>query len=381
MIPCQRHLFEIPEGVTYLNCAYMSPLMRSVVDAGKAGLERKARPWEIRTEDFFNREEDLRGLAAQLFQCTVNDVAIVPSASYGLSTAALNLPVPRGEKILVLEEQFPSNFYPWHRLAREKQAEVSIVPWPEDGDWTAGVLRELKDGVAIAALPHTQWTSGGLLDLARIGEACRQHGTALVLDLTQSLGAYPFDAEKVQPDFAVAATYKWLLGPYSLGVMYVAPKRQNGKPLEDNWIQRDNAREFSGLIRYTDGFEPGARRFDMGERSNFALLPAAIRAMEQLLAWGVKEISETIGLFSRRLIKNAEEFGWNTPPERLRAPHYVCLRSATPPPESLQENLAKERVYVSLRGKSIRVTPHVFNSEEDIDRLLHLLKQPVALTG
>jgi len=197
MIPCQRHLFEIPEGVTYLNCAYMSPLMRSVVDAGKAGLERKARPWEIRTDDFFNREEDLRGLAAQLFQCTVNDVAIVPSASYGLSTAALNLPVARGQKILVLEEQFPSNFYPWHRLAREKQAEVSIVPWPEDGDWTAGVLRELKDGVAIAALPHTQWTSGGLLDLAQIGEACRQHGTALVLDLTQSLGAYPFDAEKV----------------------------------------------------------------------------------------------------------------------------------------------------------------------------------------
>lgn len=380
MIPCQRHLFEIPEGVTYLNCAYMSPLMRSVVDAGKAGLERKARPWEIRTEDFFNREEDLRALAAQLFHCTANDVAIVPSASYGLSTAALNLPVARGQKILVLEEQFPSNFYPWHRLAYEKQAEVSIVPWPEDGDWTASVLRELTDGVAIAALPHIQWTSGGLLDLARIGEACRRQGTALVLDLTQSLGVYPFDAEKVQPDFAVAAAYKWLLGPYSLGVMYVAPKRQNGKPLEDNWIQRDNAREFSGLVRYTDGFEPGARRFDMGERSNFALLPAAIRAMEQLLEWGVKEISDTIGVLSRRLITNTKELGWTTPPEPLRAPHYVCLRSATPPPESLQENLAKERVYVSLRGKSIRVTPHVFNSEEDIDRLFHLLKQTVALT-
>lgn len=380
MIPCQRHLFEIPEGVTYLNCAYMSPLMRSVVDAGKAGLERKARPWEIRTEDFFNREEDLRALAAQLFRCTANDVAIVPSASYGLSTAALNLPVARGQKILVLEEQFPSNFYPWHRLAYEKQAEVSIVPWPEDGDWTASVLRELTDGVAIAALPHTQWTSGGLLDLARIGEACRRQGTALVLDLTQSLGVYPFDAEKVQPDFAIAAAYKWLLGPYSLGVMYVAPKWQNGKPLEDNWIQRDNAREFSGLVRYTDGFEPGARRFDMGERSNFALLPAAIRAMEQLLEWGVKEISDTIGVLSRRLITNTKELGWTTPPEPLRAPHYVCLRSATPPPESLQENLAKERVYVSLRGKSIRVTPHVFNSEEDIDRLFHLLKQTVALT-
>jgi len=375
MIPCQRHLFEIPEGVTYLNCAYMSPLMRSVVDAGKAGLERKARPWEIRTEDFFNREEDLRALAAQLFHCTANEVAIVPSASYGLSTAALNLPVARGQKILVLEEQFPSNFYPWHRLAYEKQAEVSIVPWPEDGDWTASVLRELTDDVAIAALPHTQWTSGGLLDLARIGEACRRQGTALVLDLTQSLGAYPFDAEKVQPDFAVAAAYKWLLGPYSLGVMYVAPKWQNGKPLEDNWIQRDNAREFSGLVRYTDGFEPGARRFDMGERSNFALLPAATRAIKQLLEWGVAQISETAGALNRQLAAAAAEVGFSSPPEDLRAPHYLCLRRKVGIPAELPDILARQKVFVSVRGSSIRVTPHVYNLATDGDRLIACLRQ------
>ena len=235
----------------------------------------------------------------------------------------------------------------------------------------------MKDGVAIAALPHTQWNSGGLLDLARIGEACRRQGAALVLDLTQSLGAYPFDVEKVQPDFAVAATYKWLLGPYSYGVMYVSPKRQQGQPLEENWIQRDNARDFSGLVRYTDGYEPGARRFDMGERSNFALLPAAIRAIEQLLTWGIKEISETLGKLSRRLIENTNNLGIVTPPERVRAPHYVCLRSmsAKPPAAALLENLAKERIYVSVRGTSIRVTPHVYNSEEDIDRLLDVLNR------
>jgi selenocysteine lyase/cysteine desulfurase len=375
MIPCQRHLFDIPDGVTYLNCAYMSPLMRSVVEAGKAGLERKMRPWQIGTEDFFNREEDLRTVAAKLFHCTANDIAVVPSASYGLSVAALNLPVTRGQKVLVLEEQFPSNFYPWRRLVQEKDAELVTVPWPDDGDWTAGVLRNLNDRVAVAALPQTQWTSGGLLDLAAIGQACRRQGTALVLDLTQSLGAYPFDVEQVQPDFAVAATYKWLLGPYSYGVMYVAPQWQRGKPLEENWIQRDNARDFSGLVLYTDGYEPGARRFDMGERSNFALLPAAIRAMEQLLTWGIKEISETLGRLSRRLIENTKNLGMRTPPERLRAPHYVCLRSgsAQAPPATLLENLARERIYVSVRGSSIRVTPHVYNSEQDMDRLVEVL--------
>jgi selenocysteine lyase/cysteine desulfurase len=378
MIPCQRHLFDIPEGITYLNCAYMSPLMHSVVEAGRTGLERKLHPWQIKVEDFFDQADDLRGLAAKLFHCTADDIALVPSASYGLSTAALNLPLQRGQRILVLDEQFPSNFYPWQRLAQDKGAALITVAWPEDNDWTAAVLRELTDSVAIAALPHVQWTSGGLLDLEKIGEACRRNGTALVLDLTQSLGAYPVDVRKVLPDFAVAAGYKWLLGPYATGVMYVAPKwQQAGRPLEENWILRDNARDFSGLILYSDGYEPGARRFDMGERSNFALVPAVVKAIEQILEWGVEEISKAIGALNGRLLESAEDLGMTAPPEPLRAPHYLCLRSGERPSLQLVETFANERVHVSLRSSSIRVTPHVYNSEEDIDRLVHVLKETV----
>ena len=377
MIPCQRHLFSIPEGVSYLNCAYMSPLMHAVVEAGKAGVERKARPWEIRSADFFNQTDDLRAVAAKFFHSSPNDIAIVPSASYGLSLAAANVPVRRGERILVLAEQFPSNLYPWWRLAAEKEAEIVTAPWPEDGDWTTTVLNELKEGVALAALPHTQWTSGGMLDLERIGEACRRLGTAMALDLTQSLGAYPFDVRKVQPDFAVAACYKWLLGPYTTGVLYVAPKWHEGRPLEENWICRDNARDFSGLITYTDGYQEGARRFDMGERSNFALLPATICAMEQLLAWGVKEVSDTLGALNRRLVEGAAELGFSAAPEKFRSPHYLCLRSSDGPPNGLTAELRKEHVYVSVRGGSIRVTPHVYNSEQDIDHLLAVLRKTV----
>lgn len=377
MIPCQRHLFSIPEGVSYLNCAYMSPLMHAVVEAGKAGVERKARPWEIRSADFFNQTDDLRAVAAKFFHSSPNDIAIVPSASYGLSLAAANVPVRRGERILVLAEQFPSNLYPWWRLAAEKEAEIVTAPWPEDGDWTTTVLNELKEGVALAALPHTQWTSGGMLDLERIGEACRRLGTAMALDLTQSLGAYPFDVRKVQPDFAVAACYKWLLGPYTTGVLYVAPKWHEGRPLEENWICRDNARDFSGLITYTDGYQEGARRFDMGERSNFALLPATICAMEQLLAWGVEEVSETLGALNRRLVEGAAELGFSAAPEKFRSPHYLCLRSSDGPPKGLMAELRKEHVYVSVRGSSIRVTPHLYNSEQDIDHLLAVLRRTV----
>jgi selenocysteine lyase/cysteine desulfurase len=375
MLPCQRHLFDIPDDVTYLNCAYMSPLMKSVVEAGSAGLARKAHPWEITPDKFFSGSGKFRDTAAQLLDCSADSVAIVPAASYGISTAARNLPVRKGHSILVLAEQFPSNYYPWERLAEESGASVKIVAWPENGDWTTAVLDSLSDDVAIAALPQVQWTSGGRLDLVRIGKACRKIGAALVLDLTQSLGALPFSVREVEPDFAVAACYKWLMGPYSTGFLYVAPKWHEGRPLEEGWIQRANARDFASLILYTGNYDEGARRFDMGERSNFALLPAAHRAMKQLLDWGVAEISETVGALNRKLAESAAELGFSAPPEEFRAPHYLALRRKAGIPPGLPEALARQKVFVSVRGSSVRVTPHVYNSAADVGRLIACLRQ------
>ena len=373
MLPCQRHLFDIPDDVAYLNCAYMSPLMKPVIEAGATGLARKAHPWELTPDKFFTGSDEFRTTAAQLLDCSADCIAIVPSASYGIATAARNLLVHKGQTILVLDEQFPSNYYPWQRLAEENGASLKIVPWPEDHDWTAAVLSHLTPDVAIAALPHVQWTSGGCLDLVRIGAACRKLGAALVLDLTQSLGALSFSVRDVQPDFAVAANYKWLMGPYTTGLLYVAPKWHGGQPLEENWIQRANARDFASLILYTPGYDEGARRFDMGERSNFALLPAAIRAMKQLLEWDVAQISETAGVLNRQIANAAAELGFSSPPEPLRAPHYLCLRRKADIPRELPEMLAREKVFVSVRGSSIRVTPHVYNSAEDLERLVACL--------
>ena len=380
MLPCQRHLFDIPDDVAYLNCAYMSPLMKPALEAGTAGLARKAHPWELTPDKFFTGSDEFRTTAAQLLDCSGHDIAIVPSASYGTATAARNVPVKKGQSILVLAEQFPSNYYPWQRLADETGAALKVVAWPEDEDneWTASVLNSLTPEVAIAALPHVQWTSGGRLDLIRIGEACRKIGAALVLDLTQSLGALPFSARDVQPDFAVAASYKWLLGPYSVGLLYVAPKWQGGIPLEENWIQRANARDFSSLILYTEHYDAGARRFDMGERSNFALLPAAVHAMKQLLQWEVAQISEAAGALNRQLASAAANLGFFAPAEPWRAPHYLALRRKAGIPKELPEMLAREKVFVSVRGSSIRVTPHVYNTVEDCERLIACLRRIAA---
>jgi selenocysteine lyase/cysteine desulfurase len=375
MLSSQRHLFDIPGDVAYLNCAYMSPLMKSVIAAGTVGLARKAHPWELTPDKFFTGSDEFRATAAQLIDCSADDIAIVPSASYGIATAAQNLPVKKGQSILVLAEQFPSNYYSWQRRAEATGASLKIVPWPEDDDWTTAVLNSLTADVAIAALPHVHWISGGVLDLVRIGEACRKLGAALALDLTQSLGALPFSVSNLQPDFAVAASYKWLLGPYSVGILYVAPKWQRGLPLEENWIQRANARDFSSLILYTESYDQGARRFDMGERSNFALLPAAVRAMKQLLEWDVTQISETAGALNRRTAEAAAEMGFQAPAEGRRAPHYLALRRKTGIPKELPELLAKEKVFVSVRATSIRISPHVYNTVEDCDRLIACLRR------
>ena len=375
MLPCQRHLFDIPDDVAYLNCAYMSPLMKPVQEAGTAGLARKAHPWQITSDQFFTGAEEFRVTAAQLLDCSSDCDAIVPSASYGIATAARNVPVKKGQSILVLDEQFPSNYYEWQRLAEKNGASLKVIPWPEDHDWTAAVLNSLTSDVAIAALPHVQWTSGGRLDLIRIGEACRKLGAALVLDLTQSLGALPFSVRDVQPDFAVAACYKWLLGPYSVGLLYVAPKWHGGMPLEENWIQRANASDFASLILYTEDYDTGARRFDMGERSNFALLPAALRAIKQLLQWKVAQISETAGALNFQLVEAAANLGFFAPAEPLRAPHYLALRTKPAIPKELPEMLAREKVFVSVRGSSIRVSPNVYNTVEDGERLIACLRR------
>ncbi len=374
MIPCQRHLFDIPEDVAYLNCAYMSPLMKSVRDAGHMGIQRKVQPWSVSPPDFFSESETVRGQFARLVNAGADDVALVPAVSYGIATAALNLPVSAGSRILTLEEQFPSNIYTWRELAKETGAEVISLARPDDDDWTAAILAAIDERVAIAALPHCHWTDGAVIDLEAVGAALRSVGAALVLDLTQSLGALPFDAQAIQPDFAICATYKWLLGPYSTGFMYVAPKHQDGKPLEQNWIARLNSENFAGLVDYQDAYQPGARRYDVGERSNFALLPMASAALAQLLDWGPENIQATLAATTAAMADRAAATGLTSVAADKRAGHFLGLRFAGGVPEGLPERLAAQNILVSVRGSSMRVTPHLYNNQNDVDRLFTVLE-------
>jgi len=374
-LPSQRHLFDIPDDVAYLNCAYMSPLLRRVTEAGQRAVERKARPWEITAKDFFSEVEEARRLFAMLLGggASADDIAIVPAASYGMAVACANVPLARGQNVLLLDEEFPSVILPWRERARGAGATAVLLPRPADDDWTRVILEAIDQQTAVAALPALHWTDGALIDLPRVAARLREVGASLVVDATQSLGVMPFPLADVRPDFLVAASYKWLLGPYSLGFLYVASHHQGGRPVEYNWITRAGSEDFTALTHYAGElqFQPGARRFDVGETSNFALMPMAIEALRQLLDWGVSRIGETIAMLTGPLVARAAELGLTAVPATRRAPHYVGLRFPRGMRPELSERLTANRVYVSVRSRgTLRVTPHVYNTESDLDRLL-----------
>jgi len=300
--------------------------------------------------------------------------SIVPSASYGLQIAANALPLDAGQTILALEDQFPSHIYPWqHKVRSVEGSEFILIPTPDNYDWTAALLERIDGRTAIVAVPHVHWTNGAKLDLPRIREALDQVSGALVLDLTQSLGAMPFDTAVIRPDFAVAATYKWLMGPYSLGCLYVDPKWHRAEPLEHNWMNREGSEDFTGLTRYRDGFQPGARRFDMGEKSNPAQLMGASVALSQILDWGVDNIAQTLAAKTGYIAHSLSSSGANKVrilPDPLRAPHYLGLEFSDGVPDGLSARLAEQNIFISVRGASVRVTPHLYTTDADIDRFV-----------
>ena len=380
IIPHQRHLFDIPDDVAYFNCGYMSPLMKPVTEAGKAAVNIKSQPWLITNYEFFDICESVRELFGKIVGACSDDIAIIPSASYGLAVAANNISPQAGSEILLLQEQFPSNVYPWLELAKRSGAKIRIVEptQTQDGlDWTTPLLEAINHRTALATLPHCHWTDGSMVNLEAVGARLREFGAALVVDATQSAGVLPFSTASVKPDFLIAAAYKWLLGPYSLGFLYVAPHRQDGIPLEENWSNRKGAKDFGSLVEYHEGYEVGARRFDMGEKANFHLMPMAEVALRHVHEWGVENIQNTLTAKTTAIAESVQELGFTTSNLPLRAGHFLGLRRNNGTISNIVSKLAKYQVFVSVRGTSIRVTPYLYNTDADVELLINALAHAV----
>lgn len=385
-IDCRREDFRVPADVHYLNCAFMGPLPKVAEEAGVRAIREKSTPWTVGPDDFFETSDAVRGHFAAIVGGRAEDVAIHPSVSYAVATAARNLPAPRGSRIVLLEGQFPGNVYAWHRLAAEHGAELVTVPRPDStapgAAWNEAVLDAITPGTSIVSLPNIHWTDGTIFDLVTIGARTREVGAALVIDGTQSIGALPLDVDEVRPDLVVAAGYKWLLGPYSTALTWLGERFVDGVPLEEGWIAREGSEDFRGLVDYTDEYGPGRVRYDVGERSNFALLPVLEATLAYVGGLGVDRIRDYCGQITGPLLERARELGFGVEDDDFRARHLFGLRM--PPgldPTSLRDALSARRIHVSLRGSALRVSPNVYNDAEDVAALVTALEEAVGARG
>jgi selenocysteine lyase/cysteine desulfurase len=380
MLTSKRAQFTIPPSVTYLNCAYMAPLPKVVEKAGLKALRSKRNPVDITPQGFFSDTEILRAEYARLIN--VQDpkrIVVIPSVSYGLATVARNLNIKKDQHIIVASEQFPSNYYPWQSLCKETGASIKTVSAPEDFSnrgkrWNEKILEAINTQTRAVAIGNVHWADGTRFDLAAIRKRTKEVGALLIIDGTQSVGALPFDAQKIQPDALICAGYKWLLGPYSIGLAYYGEYFNDGKPIEESWMNRLNSEDFSGLVSYQDNYQPGMLRYEVGEHSNFSLTPMMIKAVEQLNKWKPERIQEYCQSITKDSIAQLKEKGFLIEDEAYRGHHLFGMRL----PQGVdlikvKEALLKHKIYVSFRGSSLRVAPNVYNTEKDLQRLTKVL--------
>ncbi|MGE0702178.1 MAG: aminotransferase class V-fold PLP-dependent enzyme, partial [Hyphomicrobiaceae bacterium] len=272
MLSSQRDLFDIPRDVAYFNAAGWSPIPKAVAEAGRAGALRKTQPWTLDAEFADQMYERTRRAAAAIVNADAQDVALIPSVGYGVATAAKVLRVPRGTRVVVLENDHSSPVLEWMSRAEAEGFTVDSVRQPVNGDWTSAVLETVERAgsapVSVVSISSVHWSDGGAIDLDRVAPAVRSTGAALLIDATHAAGIMALDVRRLDPDFVVFPTYKWLLGPYGRAFLYVAKRHQDGVPLEQTSYGRRGvkAEQSSYLLdtRYVDG----ARRYDMCVREH-----------------------------------------------------------------------------------------------------------------
>lgn len=370
----QRHLFEIPADVAYFNLASLAPQLRSARAAGEGAIAARAAPWHVSSADWFSEVDQLRALFAQMIGGDADGVALIPATSYGLAIAAHNATARPEDRILLLAEEYPSTVYTWRAFAAQHAAQIITVTRHREESWTDALLDALDEPVRIVSVPNVRWTDGARIDLERVGARAREIGAVFVVDLTQSVGAVPFDVGAVRPDFLVATGYKWLLGPFSLAYLWIAPEYRSGTPFEHNWINRADSQDFARLADYQDGFQPGARRFDVGQRTNFILTPMAIAALSQILDWRVDCIAATLQITTDRIERWARKHDLAPLPARERGPHMLEVGIPADAMARVGQRLLENNVFVGVRGATgLRVSPHLYTTDDDLERLFDAL--------
>jgi selenocysteine lyase/cysteine desulfurase len=379
MLPCQRALFDIPRDVCFMNAASWSPLPIAVQEAGRVAVGRKGQPWKLPGTFQSEQYERARKAAAALIGADPVDVALIPSVGYGVSTAGKVMPIARGSRVLVLQDDHTSPVLEWMSRAEAAGFTVETVKQPANGDWTSAVLEAIERRgsapLALVSISSVHWSDGGALDMPRIATAAKAKGAALLVDATHDVGIRRIDVKALDPDFLIFPTYKWVLGPYGRAFMYVAKRHQNGVPLEQTAPAR-KAVAAEDTIYFRDlAYAEGARRYDMGERDHFISMEMAAVGMEMMASWGNGPIETRLAMLTDRLADGLANTGVRVIDKALRAPHVLSLQFPKGMAPDLPKKLAAENVHAAPRLGRLRISPHVYNDEQDVERFVDVFRK------
>ncbi len=380
----QKHLFSLPEDITYLNIAAQSPSFKAIEKAGIDAVLKKSTPYQITIPDYFDPVITLKKLFAQLIDADdYHRIATIPSVSYGMATVANNIKLAEGDEILLIEGEFPSNYYAWKKLADQFNAIIRFVKRPKiqtniGKQWNIDILNAINQKTALVAMGNIHWTDGTLFDLKAIRQKTKQYNALLIIDGSQSVGALPFSVKEIKPDALICAGYKWLFGPYGCGYAYFSSVFDDGIPIEENWANRMHSENFAQLTSYQSEYKPLANRYSVGEHGSFIYVQMQIAALTQINAWNPINIQSYCKEISSEAVVLLKELGCQIEEPDYRTHHlFGILLPETIDLEALKSELQKQQIFVSFRGNYIRISCHYYNTKDDFIKLYHCIKSLV----
>ncbi len=375
-----KDLFDFPDEVAYLNTASFSPAFKSVEQAGIDAIKRKRRSDFYTSSDLFDPVIELRKLFAKVIDVKdFNRVVTIPSVSYGLANVANNITLQKGDEILLIEEQFPSNVYIWKELADKFEAKVITVKQPEHKvDWNTDILNAISDKTALVAMGQIHWANGILFNLKAIRNKTKQHKALLIIDGSQSIGAVPFSIKALQPDALVCAGYKWLFGPYGCAYAYYGDYFDNGTPIEQNWSIRLGSENLAGLTKYESEYKPLAQRYSAGESASFIYVKMQIAALKEILKINPEALQDYCYSITQDALKKLSKIGFHTDSSKIRAKHLFGIKiPKTVDLDKLKNELKAANIHLSFRGDYMRVSCHLFNTKEHFEKLYNTIKNAI----
>jgi cysteine desulfurase/selenocysteine lyase len=377
----QDYRQEFPDfsPIIYLDCAYQGPFPRCTVARLQQAIELKCHPDRLEATEYFRLPERVRGRLAALIGADTPEIALTNSATQGIGIVAAGLGLGAGDEVVIANRNFPANLFTWLHL-RRLGVRVQVMRPAGDHVQVEEVRRALAPRTRVLALDWVSYIGGARNDLAALGDLVHRQGGIFVVDGTQGVGALEMNIRELPVDVLAVAAYKWLLGPYGTGFVYLRSEVQDRLELPVvNWMTVEGSEDFDALPTEEFTLPRAARIFDVPETSNFLNLYALEASLEFVARVGVRTVTEHCRCLLDRLA------------EELRRSGYQLSDSAKPEHRStilgfradslgattkLYQKLRANHVAVSLRQGTIRVSPYLYNSEADIEQLLSVVRSP-----